>query len=89
MGPKKYRKMVEAVQWTGENEEEVRRLAGFRVLKISSERMNYLLLWNMTGDYIADPGDFIVKAADDTLYPCKPDIFRSMYEECNNGTTDN
>ncbi len=40
-------------------------------------------LWigTMEGNMVARPGDWIIRGVQGELYPCKPDIFASTYEE--------
>lgn len=41
-----------------------------------------LLIHTLEGNMLAKPGDYIIKGVQGELYPCKPDIFESTYEEC-------
>ena len=33
------------------------------------------------GTMVASPGDYIIRGTKGELYPCKPDIFHSIYEQ--------
>jgi hypothetical protein len=33
------------------------------------------------GMMIADPGDWIIKTKNGDMYPCKPDVFKTLYEK--------
>lgn len=75
----KYRKkpvVIEAVQWNGENVQEVMDFAN------SALRINegYLLIPTLEGIMQAAENDYIIKGVKGELYPCKPDIFERTYE---------
>lgn len=79
----KYRKkpvVIEAVQWTGDNYNEICTFMGKYPSYIDSNRKD-LLIETLEGDYIASEGDFIIKGVQGEFYPCKPDIFETTYEE--------
>lgn len=80
--PKRYRKkpvVIEAVQWTGDNVDELCKLEDFR--------LNYTLIDGQLGVYTlegimwASVGDYIIRGIRGEFYPCKPDIFNETYEE--------
>lgn len=88
----KYRKkpvVVEAVQWTGTNHDEIKSFCGsaaridicdtaWKVGKgIPKSR---LCIDTLEGIHIASVGDFIIKGVKGEFYPCKPDIFDKTYE---------
>ena len=78
----KYRKKpieLEAVQYTGQNPEEI-------VSFVGSD--NIIDLWpvkdeigirTLEGSLGATPGDWIIKGIQGEFYPCKPDIFEATY----------
>lgn len=84
----KYRKkpvVIEAVQWQGkkimcppgpewfvEAEEKGR-------IRLTGDR---LLITTLEGTMSADVGDWVIKGTKGELYPCKPDIFKDIYEVC-------
>lgn len=88
----KYRKkpvVVEAVQWTGINLEEIKSFVG--------ENLEYSIMdgsWKvgmgkpavsmkintLEGVMEASVGDYIIKGVNREFYPCKPDIFEKTYE---------
>ncbi len=79
----KFRKkpvVIEAIQFTGRNWEEV----GLFVGKVASHAEQYgkdvLLIHTLEGDHRADVGDWIIKGIKGEFYPCKPDIFERTYE---------
>lgn len=71
---------IEAVQFTGDNAGEV---LGF----IGNARGAYALgdsivIRTLEGDHKASLNDWIIKGTAGEFYPCKPDIFAEIYEEC-------
>lgn len=89
----KYRKkpvVIEAVQYTGANVNEIRIFVG-QVLETNLESETAYLagkgapVFSLTiptleGDHKAMPGDYIIKGVKGEFYPCKPDIFEMTYE---------
>lgn len=76
---KKYRKkpvVIEAVQWTGSNEDEV--LAFFPEVDFVED---YCIVQTLEGDMRGMPGDWIIRGVSGEYYPCKPGIFEATYEE--------
>ena len=83
----KYRKkpvVIEAVEWTGYNRDEVLALVaggdprGERVVEMAGE--DALRIRTLEGDMIAVPGSYIIRGVKGELYPCRPDIFAATYE---------
>lgn len=79
---KKYRKKqveIEAVQWTGDNLAELRKMDGFNsVHTCFGGRLN---IKTLEGIIHASVGDYIIKGVQGEFYPCKPDIFEQTYDE--------
>lgn len=75
---KKYRTKpveIEAVEWTGDNREEVEHFVG------SDYYVNgALFIETREGDMQASIGDYIIKGLLGEFYPCKPDVFHKKYE---------
>lgn len=68
---------IEAVQWTGNNLEEI---CDF----IADGSMEYnpidgLFIKTLEGVHHASVGDYIIKGVHGEFYPCKPDIFEETY----------
>ena len=40
-----------------------------------------VIIETLEGDHIGQYGDWIIKGVKGEFYPCKPDIFKSTYEE--------
>lgn len=88
----KYKKKpveVEAIQWNGNNLEEIKKFVG--------EQLEYDIIdtaWQvgkgaphvivkiktLEGVMEASVGDYIIKGINGEFYPCKPDIFEKTYE---------
>lgn len=79
---KKYRKKpieIDAVQWTGDNLAELRKLEGFNAAHTCfGGRLN---IKTYEGVMHASVGDYIIKGVQGEFYPCKPEIFERTYEE--------
>lgn len=77
----KFRKkpvVIEAIQWTGSNYEEI---AAFMFGFVSLQREGYsLVIPTLEGDHRADAGDWIIKGVKGEFYPCKPNIFQLTYD---------
>ena len=66
---------VEAVQWNGDNREEI-----FDFARDAAYMSNdSMMIRTLEGDVTAAIGDYIIKGVKGELYPCKPDIFRETY----------
>ena len=75
----KYRKkpvVIEAIQWTGKNSLDIRKLAGPDVSFFNGQ----VYIKTLEGTHHASVGDFIIKGVHGEFYPCKPDIFEKTYE---------
>lgn len=77
----KFRKkpvVVEAVQWNGNNLDELRAFVPeeFRHNKINQP----MGIVTLEGVMTVSDGDWIIKGVRGEFYPCKPDIFEETYE---------
>lgn len=84
----KFRKkpvVIEALQWTGENIENMRAFARSSVIINNREEWSKptLQIRTLEGVMNASHGDFIIKGVNGEFYPCKPDIFEKTYELVN------
>lgn len=83
----KYRKkpvIVDAIQWTGKNLEEVIAFmvgpdSGHSQLTIDSTMD--IVVYTLEGDMKASIGDWLIKGIKGEYYPCKPDIFLATYQK--------
>ena len=80
----KYRKkpvVIEAVQWTGNNYEEICKFVGKKLeAPMIQYKPNELIIETIEGNHVASEGDFIIKGVHGEFYPCKPDIFEKTYD---------
>ena len=75
---REYRKrpvVITAVQWTGDNAEELKKFMG--VVSINFGRV---VISTLEGTMHADEGDWIIRGVKGQFYPCNPDIFSATYE---------
>lgn len=75
--------IIEAIQWIGDNVEEIK---GF-VTPIAEylEDENTIIIHTLEGDMKAEINDYIIKGVKGEFYPCKPDIFEETYNIVENG----
>lgn len=83
--PKLYRKKpveIEAMQYTGDNVDEVVSwLLDASKLSCPSYGGELLSIQTLEGHMLVSHGDYVIKGVKDEFYPCKPDIFVLTYEE--------
>lgn len=73
---------IQAVQWTGENYDEIRDFIGRdNANLIGHSEDPDLVIHTLEGDHHALIGDWIIRGIKGEFYPCKPDIFEQTYEE--------
>lgn len=76
----KYRKkpvVIDALQWTGENREEM-------IEFVNNEAVvgiGWIAIPTLEGVMKATVGDYIIRGVHGELYSCKPDIFAKTYEK--------
>ena len=86
----KFRKkpvVIEAIQYTGENQNEVESFVGKTlpgmIIDFGGDPRNKVLgleIETLEGVMVAIPNDWIIKGVSGEFYPCKPDIFDKTYE---------
>jgi len=82
----KYRKkpvVIEAIQWNGENKDEIQNFCGDVVKFKMYDRVSgppHLVVKTLEGHMDASIGDYIIRGVQGEFYPCKPDIFELTYE---------
>lgn len=77
----KYKKkpvVVEAIQFVGNNFNEVEQFAKGKTLY---DILGRFYIDTLEGEMLVSKGDYIIKGVEGELYPCKPDIFHKTYEE--------
>ena len=82
--PERFRKkpvVIEAMCWDG-SEESQRAIVNWSNGKVSGwfDDRYFLNVGTLEGDMRADVGDWIIKGIKGEFYPCKPDIFETIYE---------
>lgn len=70
--------VIRAIQWTGENREDIRMFMNTQAFLILEEKT--LIIPTLEGDMEASLGDYIIQGVKGEFYPCKPDIFEMTYE---------
>ena len=85
----KFRKkpvVIEAVQWTGQNFDEIKAFAwgqgtkGGRDIEFDGDELLIHTLESGRGPLVASEDDWIIKGVAGEFYPCKPHIFTATYE---------
>lgn len=71
---------VQAVQWTGNNYEEIADFVGHISFPYSIDK-DSVIIETLEGSYYARKGDWIIRGINGEFYPCKPVIFEKTYEE--------
>ena len=80
----KFRKkpvVIEAVQWTGANYQDIRPFCPIAIIERGPDLRPVCTIPTLEGDMPVSPGDWIIKGVKGEFYPCKPDIFEVTYEE--------
>jgi hypothetical protein len=75
--------VIQAVKFTGENEEELRIFCGAALGAIVDGEVHIRTLEDGSQsqvEHMATVGDYIIKGIKGEFYPCKPDIFEASYE---------
>ena len=73
--------IVEAIQWNGDNLDEVDKFIGNpHDWFYNKNSRKVLTIRTFEGYTDADLHDWIIKGTAGEFYPCKPDIFKEIYE---------
>jgi hypothetical protein len=87
----KYRKkpvIIDAVQWDGNNYDEIHKFCSSAFLEvvqyIDETKVEHLIVLTLEGNMEAKFGDYIIRGVNGEFYPCKPDIFKKTYEALSN-----
>lgn len=70
--------IVEALPWTGDEEEMMEFLGELFLIVDTDERLR---IDTLEGPIWANLGDFIIEGVQGEFYPCKPDIFAMSYDK--------
>lgn len=80
----KYRKkpvVIDAVQWSGNNLNEILDFMKDKQPNYyEDDEKKLLTIQTLEGNVIASVGDYIIKGVRGEFYPCKLDIFKQTYE---------
>ena len=75
--------VIEAVQWTGLNYEEIEGFVG-NILEgyedLGPHKNRFLYLKSLKGTATVSPGDYIIKGSFKNFYFLSADIFETLYE---------
>lgn len=71
---------VRAVQWTGDNYEEITDFVGHISFPYSFDKGS-VIIETLEGNHYARKGDWIIRGINGEFYLCGPDIFKKTYEE--------
>lgn len=77
----KYRKkpvVIDAVLWTGENDQEIEAFLHDADRAVIGRES--VIIRTLEGNMTANIGDWIIRGVKGEFYPCKPDIFKATYE---------
>lgn len=77
----KFRKkpvVIDAIQFTGRNHDEIADLANPKPVEV--EGNSTLIIPTAEGPMTANLWDWIIKGVKGEVYPCKPDIFKLTYD---------
>lgn len=69
--------IIEAIQWTGENREQV---LAFCPSAYWTSR-DGMIVPTLEGNHFANEGDWIIRGIKGEFYPCKPDVFAATYDQ--------
>lgn len=72
--------VIDAIQWTGENYEEIYNFESPKGMAKIGLRGDKLSIFTLEGIHTANVGDWVIKGIKGEFYPCKPDIFKATYE---------
>lgn len=85
--PQTYRKKpveIQALQWTGDNIEEMMTFVSDDSLFFSmddDDKIEDLYITTLEGDMKANVGDYIIKGLKGEFYPCSEEIFVMSYDK--------
>lgn len=80
----KYRKkpvVIEAIQWKGQNFNEILTLSKKDGMDLNIEVFeDFITIYTLEGEHRCSLNDWVIQGVQGELYPCKPDIFEATYE---------
>lgn len=73
--------VIDAVQWSGNNLNEILDFMKDKQPNYyEDDERKLLTIQTLEGNMFASVGDYIIKGVRGEFYPCKPDIFEQTYE---------
>lgn len=72
---------IRAVQYTGDNREEILEFTRGQAIFKDINGMKELVIHTLEGDMIAVPGSFVAEGPHGEFYPIRGDIFKETYDE--------
>ena len=77
--------LIEAIQYTGDNFDEIKEFVGDSYYENVDEHHLTLNIGIKTleGDMAISLFDYVIKGVNGEFYPCKSDIFKKTYDEIN------
>lgn len=72
--------VVEAMQFEGDNINEIARFCGDELAGQYVVEGEFYEIETLEGEMIVRPGDWIIRGVAGEVYPCRDDIFRQTYE---------
>lgn len=78
----KFRKkpvVIEAIQWTGENKEELLEFCN-SLNTYETKDDTTIIINTLEGDMVLSKDAWLIRGVQGEFYPCKDDIFRATYE---------
>lgn len=73
---------IEAIQWTGENLDEMIKFGEGNISQLIQDvPTKFLNIKTYQGNTFAEVGDWVVKGINGEFYPCGKSLFLSLYEE--------
>ena len=79
---KKKPTIIEAIQYTGDNIDEISQVLG--VLSVINYGESFLI-HTLEGNMKVNPGDWVIKGIKGEFYPIKNEIFKLTYEKVKEG----
>lgn len=74
--------VIDALQWTGKNKEEILKFCTDCYLSYSNAKLEpELKIQTLEGTMTATVGDYIIKGIKNEFYPCREDIFLETYNK--------
>jgi hypothetical protein len=74
--------VIEAVQWTGDNQKEIFDFCSMSYFNTTLETGELsLMIQTLEGPMSASVGDYVIKGIKNEFYACKPDVFMLSYDK--------